>query len=162
MLWVVALSWIEIGGLMRSITKAQLAPSKPLQFTTVSKPYHHHTHIFFLETPPSPSRFYFVSKSRMDDGWEVFLRPQWTAPPRRLGLILQGLGEFCHFLLVAHSPWVSSRRCSSFRFFNDTLNLMNKRLQIFRFDHGGNATKRLQCHNLLTPNLLWLIQNWCH
>ena len=75
----------------------------------------------------------------MDDGREVFLRPQWTAPPRRLGLILQGLGGFCHFLLVAHSPWVSSRRCSSFRFFNDTLNLMNKRLQIFRFDHGGNA-----------------------
>ena len=50
-------------------------------------------------------------------------------------------------------------RCSSFRFFND----MNKRLQVFfRFDYGGNATKRLQCHNLLTPNLLSLFQAWCH
>ena len=52
-------------------------------------------------------------------------------------------------------------RRHSFRFFNDTCNLMNKGLQIFfGFVRRGSASERLQCPNLLTVNELWLIKAW--
>ena len=65
MLWVV-LSWVEIGGLMKSISKARHL--KPSIIYYVSKPYNRHTHIFLLETPPSPSRVFFIKKIE-DERW---------------------------------------------------------------------------------------------
>ena len=116
--------------------------STPLQFTTSPSPTttfsswrHHHQPVEF-----------FKNNRR----WTGFLRPHCLAP-----LILQGLEASAALLVTLFF----THQCSSFRFFND----MNKRLQVFfRFDYGGNATKHLQCHNLLTPNLLLLFQTWCH
>ena len=109
-----------------------------------------------------PLDYFIFKKSRMDDSCQVFF--DHNAWPGHSA----GLEKSCHF--ACHSQVLTLRefrllfpcRSSGFRSFNGTHNLMNERLQIFRFDHGGNATEHLQCRNLLTPNLLWLFQAWCH
>ena len=155
---------IEIGRLMpvRSISKAQLTPSC-LQFTTISKPSPPpYTHFPTRDTTNTLLIILSLQKSRMDDSWQVFF--DHNAWPGHSA----GLEKSCHFachsqVLTLHEfRLLFPHRSSGFRSFNGTRNLMNERLQIFRFDHGGNATERLQCRNLLTPNLLWLFQAWCH
>ena len=100
---------------------------------------------------------------KIEDGRGFFDHNAW--PPSRVRAHSAGSGRIrslCLPLTLREFHLFFPHRCSSFRFFNDTRNLMNKRLQIFRFDHRGIATERLQCFNLLTANLLWLFQAWCH
>ena len=130
-----------------------LLPSSNIPSFSSSR-YHHHPFDLFLK-----------NRGWATAGSGFFVHNAW--PP------LEGYGAnsagpekilpLCLSFTLREFRLFFPRRCPSFRSFNDIRNVMNKRLQIFfRFDHGGNATKGLQCHNLLTPNFLWLFQAWCH